>query len=311
MKILLFGKNGQVGWELQKSLATMGGVLAVGRAQADFTDLERLRAFTTKAKPDLIVNAAAFTDVDRAEAEPDLAMTINGEAPGVLAQTAEELGAGFVHYSTDYVFDGEKGEPYTEQDEPHPLNVYGETKLAGERAIEAVGGAFWILRSSWVYSMRGRNFFRSMLRLAREREVISVVDDQVGCPTWSRSLAQATREMIERVLEAGPGSVFECMDAVRGLYHVCSTGQASWYDFARRILDWDPASMEHLVERLVPIPSEAYQAPARRPAYSALDTAKIRGTFGVTMLDWERQLLECWRSAEQEVGLSDSETQDG
>jgi dTDP-4-dehydrorhamnose reductase len=298
MKILLFGKNGQVGWELQRALASLGELQAVDREDADFAELQTLRAFTLEAKPDLIVNAAAYTDVDRAESEPDLAMRVNGEAPGVLAESAEKLGAGLVHYSTDYVFDGEKREPYTEQDDPHPINVYGETKLAGERAIEAAGGAFWILRSSWVYGARGRNFFRTMLRLARERQVISVVDDQIGCPTWCRSLALGTLEMLERALERPQISPYDAMVSSRGIYHLCAAGRASWHDFTQQILDGDLRSDEHVVSRLEPISSDAYTAAARRPAFSVLGTGKVKRTFGVELVDWKQQLRLCWQSTE-------------
>lgn len=299
MRILLFGKNGQVGWELQRILASLGELHAVDREDVDFAELQKLRAFTLEAKPDLIVNAAAYTDVDRAESEPDLAMRVNGEAPGVLAESAKELGAGLVHYSTDYVFDGEKREPYTEQDDPRPINVYGQTKLAGERAVEAADGAFWILRSSWVYGARGRNFFRTMLRLARERQVISVVDDQIGCPTWCRSLALGTAEMLERALERPQFKPHQAIRGSRGVYHLCAAGRSSWHDFARRILEQDPRSDEHIVSRIEPISSDAYKAAARRPAFSVLDTGKVKATFGVELVDWKQQLRSCWRSIEQ------------
>jgi dTDP-4-dehydrorhamnose reductase len=299
MKILLFGKNGQVGWELQRKLVSLGELSAVDREEVDFTNLHGLRDFTLDAKPDLIVNAAAYTDVDGAESEPEVALAINSEAPGVLAEAARKLGAAFVHYSTDYVFDGEKGEPYAEGDGPHPLNVYGETKLAGERAIAEVDGAYWILRTSWLYGVRGRNFFLTMLRLARERELISVVEDQVGCPTWCRSLALGTLEMLERALERSQLSPYEVLRDSRGIYHLCAAGRASWYDFARRILEWDPRSDEHIVTRVEPISSEAYPTAARRPAFSVLDTGKVARIFGVELADWEQQLRLCWQSAVQ------------
>jgi dTDP-4-dehydrorhamnose reductase len=311
MRILLFGKTGQLGWELQKSLAPLGDVTAVDRPEVDFTDLERLRDFTLEVKPDLIVNAAAYTSVDKAEAEPDLAMRINGEAPGVLAEAAKEIGAGLLHYSTDYVFDGEKREPYTEQDEPHPINVYGETKLAGERAVAAVDGAHWILRTSWLYGARGHNFFRTMLRLTREREVISVVDDQVGCPTWCRALAQGTANMLKAAIEESKHSPTARMRDLRGIYHLCAGGQASWYEFAKRILEWDPHADEHLVQRIEPISSDSYPSLARRPPFSVLDASKVGATYGVKLTGWEKQLRDCWQSAGQILEAIRMESSDG
>jgi dTDP-4-dehydrorhamnose reductase len=189
-RILLTGKNGQVGWELQRTLATLGEVVTLDRQDLDLADPDSIRRVVREHKPNLIVNAAAYTAVDKAEEESDLAMVINGTAPGILAEEAKRLSAAIIHYSTDYVFDGSKNTPYTEEDAPNPLNVYGRTKLAGERAIQAVGAPYLILRTSWVYGMRGKNFLLTILRLARERNEIKVVNDQIGAPTWSRIIAQ-------------------------------------------------------------------------------------------------------------------------
>jgi dTDP-4-dehydrorhamnose reductase len=311
MRILLFGKNGQVGWELQKTLAPLGQVVAVDRPEIDFMDLKRLREFTLEIRPDLIVNAAAYTDVDKAESEPEAAMRINGDAPGVLAKTAGDIGAGLVHYSTDYVFDGEKRKPYREQDEPHPINIYGETKLAGERAVAAVVGAHWILRTSWLYGARGRNFFLTMLRLARERERITVVDDQIGSPTWCRALAVGTADMLKAAIKESQDSPYGYMQDTRGIYHLCAGGQASWYAFAKRILESDPHADEQLVERIEPVPSHSYPSTARRPFYSVLDTTRVRETFGVELAGWQEQLRACWRSSGKIIEAVETESSDG
>jgi len=201
MRILPLGENGQVGWELLRTLAPLGEVVAMGRAEADLSRPEQLRSVVRNVHPRVIVNAAAYTDVDRAESEPELAMAVNGNAPGILAEEAERNGAGLVHYSTDYVFDGEKREPYVETDLPNPINVYGRTKLAGEEAISRVGGAHLILRTSWVYSLCGGGFVTRVLRWAREKEVLRIVDDQVGSPAWARMLAEVTGLVLARGFE--------------------------------------------------------------------------------------------------------------
>jgi dTDP-4-dehydrorhamnose reductase len=293
MRILLFGKNGQVGWELQRSLAPIGDVIAVDLPEIDFTDLEGLRDFTAETKPDLIVNAAAYTAVDKAESEPEIAMRINGEAPGVLAQAARELNIGLFHYSTDYVFDGTKGEPYIEEDEPNPINVYGETKLAGEHAVQESGCMHIILRTSWVYGSRGKNFYLTMLRLAREKEEIRVVDDQIGCPTWCRQIANATAQIIEKWMNADANST-QFDTAQTGIYNFSSTGTASWYQFATLILKTDPGKDEHTYNRLIPIPTSAYPTAAARPKFSVLTKDKVQRIFDVQPLTWQEHLQGCW-----------------
>jgi len=296
MRIMLFGKNGQVGWELRRTLASLGEVYAVDYPEVDFLDLAALRVFTLEAQPGLIVNAAAYTAVDQAESEPDLAMRINGEAPGVLAEIALTLDAGFVHYSTDYVFDGSKGERYTEEDHPNPLNVYGASKLAGDRAIQDSGCHHLILRTSWVYGARGKNFFLTILRLAREREEISVVDDQIGCPTWSRSIAEVTARILKAGYRAGEDCLAWDEEIPSGVYNYSSSGSTSWYGFASGIIEGDPNPDEHVVQRLVPTSTEAFGAAAARPANSELSKDKLGKVFGILPEEWREQLQGCWGS---------------
>jgi dTDP-4-dehydrorhamnose reductase len=230
-RILITGKDGQVGFELLRSLAAQGQVMAVGRDKMDLSDPDSIRRTVRAIGPDLIVNAAAYTAVDQAESEPELALAVNGIAPGILAEEAKRLGAALIHYSTDYVFDGTKAAPYIEDDEPRPINVYGSTKLAGEMAIRAVDAPHLILRTSWVYGMRGRNFLLTMLRLARERDELSIVDDQVSAPTWGRELAAGTGDVLKRLGYGQPGFCDACA-AQRGIYNLSAAGQTSWYGFA-------------------------------------------------------------------------------
>ena len=296
MKILLFGKNGQVGWELRRTLAPLGEVDAVDYPEVDFLDLAALRVFALEAKPDLIVNAAAYTAVDQAESEPEVAMRINSEAPGALAEIARERGIGLVHFSTDYVFDGKKGEPYTEEDHPNPLSVYGVSKLVGDRAIQDSGCPHLILRTSWVYGARGKNFFLSILRLAREREEIRVVDDQIGCPTWSRSIAEVTAGILKAGYRTGDDRLAWDEEIPSGVYNYSSSGSTSWYGFAEEIIRTDPNCDEHVVQRLVPISTEAFGAAAARPANSELSKDKLSTVFGIPAEGWREQLRSCWSS---------------
>jgi len=280
--LMLTGKNGQVGWELQRALAPLGEVVALDRTQLDLANPSQIRERVREIKPGLIVNAAAYTAVDRAEAEPEPAMAVNGIAPGILAEEAKRIGAAIVHYSTDYVFDGAKATPYTEDDTPNPLNVYGRTKLAGEQAIRAVGAPHLILRTSWVYGMRGKNFLLTILRLAREREELKIVDDQIGSPTWSRAIAAATA----RILSAGRLSTADAS----GIYHLTASGGTTWHGFAKAILALDPHPTEQVCKNLKPIPTAAYPTPARRPAYSVLSNDKLKAAFGVALPGWEQGL---------------------
>jgi dTDP-4-dehydrorhamnose reductase len=281
LRILLLGKKGQVGWELARALAPLGEVTALGRAELDLADVPRLIATVRALQPDAIVNAAAYTAVDKAESEQDAAFDVNATAPRVLAEEAKRSGALLVHFSTDYVFDGAKATPYVEEDPTNPLNVYGASKLAGERAILAAGCRHLILRTSWVYGPRGANFMLSMLRLARERPQLRVVDDQVGAPTSSRAIADATAAVLVRAM-ASPG--------LEGLYHLTASGETSWCGFARAILA--RAGIEIPV---VPIPTEQYPTPARRPRNSRLDCARLRAAFGVTLAPWQESLAEAMR----------------
>ncbi|MBE0621240.1 MAG: dTDP-4-dehydrorhamnose reductase [Burkholderiales bacterium] len=303
--ILVTGRNGQVGFELILGLAGRGRVIAVGRDEMDLSNPDSIRRTVRDACPDLIVNAAAYTAVDQAESEPGLAMAVNGIAPGILAEEAKRLGAALIHYSTDYVFDGVKAAPYTEDDEPRPINTYGKTKLAGERAIQAVDGPHLILRTSWIYGTRGKNFLLTILRLAREREELSIVDDQVGAPTWSRAVAVATRDILDRLGYGQTGFLDACTKQ-RGIYNLSAAGQTSWYGFAAAILDQAanvlPGRSEFTLARvpvLKPIQTEQYPLPASRPRYSVLANAKLRRAFSVALPDWKISLAECMRSGKQ------------
>jgi dTDP-4-dehydrorhamnose reductase len=273
LRILLTGRNGQVGWELERALAPLGEVVATDRSALDLASEEQIRSVLRAVKPDVVVNAAAYTAVDKAEAEPELAMRINGFAPGVLAEEAKRLGALLLHYSTDYVFDGEKATPYVEEDAPNPVNEYGKSKLAGERAIAASDCKHLVLRTSWVYGARGRNFLLTMLRLAKEKPELRVVDDQVGAPTSSRAIAQATARLLSK--------------DVQGLYHFCASGRVSWCGFARAIL-----ARAGIDTPVVAIRSEDYPAPARRPRNSCLDCTRLRTDSGLTIASWEELLSE-------------------
>lgn len=281
LKILLTGKNGQVGWELRRTLAPLGTVIAVDRHQLNLTNVDMIRSRIREIGPNLIINAAAYTAVDQAEEEVDLARAINTIAPGILAEEAARLDAAIVHYSTDYVFDGLKRTFYIEEDEPNPLNVYGQTKLDGERAIQAVGVPHLILRTSWIYGTRGRNFLLTIRKLVRERKELRIVSDQIGAPTWSRMIAETTAQLLVR------GSpVFRDNS---GLYHLSAGGQTSWYHFAYRIVSQIP-ERELQTARLIPVPSSDYLTPARRPVCSLLSNARFHQKFGLVMPDWEQQL---------------------
>ena len=274
MKILLTGRNGQVGYELERALAPLGEVIALDRARLDLSDATAIQRVVRDARPEVIVNAAAYTAVDRAESELALAGAINGVAPGIFAEDARRCGALLVHYSTDYVFDGEKKAPYVEDDAASPINAYGKTKLEGERAIQGSGCRHLILRTSWVYGPRGHNFLRTVLRLARERSELRMVDDQIGAPTSSAAIALATIEMLGR---AGP----------EGLFHMTASGETSWRGFAEAIV-----ARNHLQVRVVGIPSQDYPTPARRPRNSRLDNSKLKSAYGLTLGSWEHQLDE-------------------
>ncbi|NQD95528.1 dTDP-4-dehydrorhamnose reductase [Pseudomonas sp. CrR25] len=287
MRILLIGQHGQVGRELQARLHGQAELIVRGSAQLDLTQPEQIRRQVRELRPALIVNAAAHTAVDLAESEPERAYAINATAPGVLAEEAASLGVPLLHYSTDYVFDGRKPTPYTEDDAPNPLGVYGRSKLAGEQAIQAVGGAHLILRTSWVYSLHGRNFLLTMQRLLQEREELKVVADQVGAPTWAGSIATATAQLIQhwRHGQAGPW----------GVYHLTAQGEVSWFGFASAIAEQLRAQGK-TVAQLQAIPSSAYPTPAQRPLNSRLDCTRLQHDWRLQLPDWHSALLECLNS---------------
>jgi dTDP-4-dehydrorhamnose reductase len=287
MKILVTGASGQVGFELRRTMATLGEVVAVDLPELNFADLDAVRARVREIKPQLIVNAAAYTAVDKAESDPDLAMLVNRDAPGVLAEEARRLDAPIVHYSTDYVYDGTKAGPYVEDDAPNPMSVYGRSKLAGDQAVIASGAAHVILRTSWVYGARGGNFYLTMRKLAAEREELRIVNDQTGAPTWCRMLAQVTAQIV-----AGGGSPAE-LRKKSGLYHLTASGQTTWFGFAGAIVERARAAGLSKVARLVPITTAEYPLPAKRPTNSILSCEKIARTFGVTMPAWDKAFALC------------------
>lgn len=274
-KILVTGKNGQVGWELQRALASLGEVIAVDRAALDLSNPDSIRNVIREVKPHLIVNPAAYTAVDKAESEPDVAQAVNGVAPGIMAEEAKRLGAALIHYSTDYVFDGSKDGAYVEEDATCPLNVYGKTKLAGEDAIRAVGVPHLILRTSWVYGVRGKNFLLTILRLAKEREELKIVADQVGAPTWSRLIAETTGQIVAQRIRN--------LEELSGIYNFTAAGSASWHGFASAIVEGSQVR----TPRLIPIPTSEYPLPAPRPKNSILSNDKLRSEFGLAMPDWK------------------------
>lgn len=287
MKILLSGKSGQLGSELEKSLASLGELTALDRQGLDLSRPDSIRQLIRQLRPDVIVNAAAYTAVDQAETEPELALAINGSAPGIIAEEASRLSALLVHYSTDYVFDGTKSTPYTEQDAPNPLNVYGRSKLAGEQAICAQASRFLIFRSAWVYDARGKNFLNTIKRTGAQRPELAIVNDQLGAPTWSRDIAQATAHAIALYL-ASPDP-----ERVNGIYHMTAQGQTSWFGFAQAAARCGLfAELAH-PPALRAIPSTEYPTPARRPMYSVLSNAKLFKQFGMQLPDWEVSLREC------------------
>jgi dTDP-4-dehydrorhamnose reductase len=285
MNILLTGRNGQVGWELARALLPLGHIHACGHAELDLADAAALRRRLDEVRPDAIVNAAAYTAVDRAESEPQRAEAVNAAAPAVLARWAAAHGALLVHYSTDYVFDGTKAAPYVEGDPPNPLGAYGRSKLAGEAAIRAAGCDHLVFRTSWVYAARGANFLRTILRLAAEREELRVVDDQTGAPTWARLIAEASAHALRQGLQERRSGTFES-----GLFHLCAGGETSWHGFARAIVEGRQGLR---VKTVTPIATVDYPTPARRPANSRLDTGAFRARFGLALPDWRDCLQLC------------------
>lgn len=288
MKILLTGKNGQVGHELQCSLAPLGEVVAVDAEDCDLSQPDQIRALVARVAPGLIVNPAAYTAVDKAESEPELAHAVNAQAPGVLAAEANRLGIPMIHYSTDYVFDGTRDGWYVETDATHPQSVYGASKCLGEEAVRAAHPQHVILRTSWVFGAHGGNFLKTMLRLARERDSLRIVADQVGAPTSAAFLAAATAQIVAALQAAGDEA-----DALYGTYHLVTAGETSWHGYARHVVAL--AQAQGLATRagpadIEPIPTAAYPLPAPRPANSRLDTTKLRTTFGIAIPSWEDEV---------------------
>lgn len=297
MKILLFGRNGQVGWELQRSLAPLGEVIALDSASVeycgDFTQLAGLTQTVQRIRPDVIVNAAAHTAVDKAESEPELARTLNALAPRALAQAARDVGAWLVHYSTDYVFDGSGTTPWRETDSVAPLNVYGKTKLEGEQIIQALCPQHLIFRTSWVYAARGANFAKTMLRLARERTCLTVIDDQLGSPTGAELLADVTAHALRMVLHA------QCPRAdLAGLYHLTAGGTTSWHGYAQLVLQTaleEGAQLVTTPQNVQAVPTTAYPTPARRPLNSRLDCTRLQTAFGLNLPPWQQGVVRMLR----------------
>jgi dTDP-4-dehydrorhamnose reductase len=284
MKVLLLGKDGQVGWELQRSLSPLGELIACGRQEADMEDVDRLRQLVRCVQPHLIVNAAAYTAVDKAESEPEKARRINAEAVGVLAEEANRLNAWLVHYSTDYVFDGEKPSSYDEGDQTNPLSVYGKTKLEGEQLIFKSHPKHLIFRTSWVYAARGGNFAKTMLRLAEEREELKVIADQYGAPTSAELIADVTALVLSRIAYTGDSAF-----TFAGTYHLTASGHTNWHGYAQYVLELAQSKGLKLKAgpaAVLPIPTEAYPLPARRPKNSRLNTTKLTSTFNIHLPGW-------------------------
>ena len=285
MNILLTGKNGQVGWELRRTLLPLGRVTAVGRAELDLTDAAAVRRALDENQPDVIVNAAAYTAVDKAETAPEEAAAINAAAPALLAQEAARRGALLIHYSTDYVYDGRKTAPYVETDPAQPLGVYGRSKLAGEAGIRATDADHLIFRTSWVYAARGANFLLTILRLAAEREELRIVADQIGAPTWARFIAEATAQTLRQAMRERRDGGF-----TSGLFHLVADGETSWHGFASAIVAHRGGLR---VKHITPITTADYPTPARRPANSRLATDALRARFGLALPDWRDCLQLC------------------
>lgn len=310
MRLLVTGARGQVRLELSRSLLSLGDVVALDHRQCDFSRPERLPNLIRSIKPDVIVNTAAYTAVDKAEREEKLAMTVNGTAVGVIAEESRKAGIVLVHYSTDYVFDGGKQTPYTEEDVPNPINAYGRSKLAGDAAVRQAGGAYVVLRTSWVYAGRGHNFLRTILRLAGERDELRIVDDQIGAPTWTRDIANATAAIVRTVCRERAQGQF-----ASGIFNLAASGATNWHGFAKAILeDATRLGLLQRVPQLKPIPSEEYPVAAARPKNSRLAGDRISKRFGIALPDWKHGLALCIeeiKSGEQVGNKRSAEGPDG
>jgi dTDP-4-dehydrorhamnose reductase len=286
MRILLIGNTGQLGWELERTLVSLGELNACDYPHIDLADYTNIRQIIHDCQPEVVINAAAYTAVDRAESEPDLARAINAIAPGILAEEARKNKAVFIHFSTDYVFDGQKGAPYQESDQPNPLCVYGHTKLGGERSVEQVSGAYLILRTSWVYSMRRDSFVTKVLGWARTQPALKLVTDQVSGPTWARMLAEVTSQL----LTSGKTDPYSWFSDHHGLYHLAGSGHCSRSEWGQEILRLDPHRDEQLVREILPALTADFPTPAQRPLFSALNCDQFRQTFQLTLPDWKYAL---------------------
>jgi dTDP-4-dehydrorhamnose reductase len=318
-RILLIGKNGQVGHDLQRLLPAYGELTAVDRQQLDLAAPDAIRRAVQEIRPQIIINAAAYTAVDQAEKDELAARAINAIAPGILAEQAKQIGAVLIHYSTDYVFDGTKTTPYEEDDAPHPLGAYGRTKLEGEQAIRDSGVAHLIFRTAWVYSTRGKNFLLTILRLATQREELRIVNDQIGAPTLSHELAEATAKVLSQLPAMKNASMDESQAGLGGTYHMTAGGATNWYEFATTILDDASASIQGkkpawlltalngaplVTRRVVPITTAEYPTPARRPPYSVLSNERLEKTFGIRLPDWNTQLRRVFGVSAERSPLS-------
>jgi len=286
MKILLIGKNGQVGWELRRTLASLGEVVEIDYPDIDLSNEVSTREWVRRTRPQVVVNAAAYTAVDKAESEAELAMAINGTAPGVLAEEARAIDAVLIHYSSDYVFDGTKGAAYVEDDATNPLSVYGLSKLAGDQNIQQVDGDYLILRTTWVYSMRQGGFVRKVLEWARKNPELRIVSDQVGSPTWARAMAEVTAQLLAKSGRDPSGWFSER----KGMYHLGGRGAVSRYDWARKILEFDPNPEEQVFREIKPALTVEFPTPAKRPLYSPIDCTLFADTFGICLPEWTDSL---------------------
>jgi dTDP-4-dehydrorhamnose reductase len=282
-RALVIGKNGQVGWELRRILGPIAQVVALDYPEIDFGQEDGLRQCVREVRPTVIFNAAAYTAVDKAETDEALCRQVNATAPRILAEEAKRAAALLVHYSTDYVYDGTKAGAYVETDAANPTSAYGRTKLAGDEGVMSAGGDYLVFRLCWVYGARGKNFLLTIQRLAREKETLRVVRDQIGAPTWSRMIAEATVFAVRQVWAAKDRSAYN------GAYHLCATGQTSWHGFAEAIVNRMPEA-ERKCRVIEPIGTNEYPTPARRPANSVMDTARLQKTFGIRLPDWEESL---------------------
>jgi len=287
MKILLLGNTGQLGWELNRTLLNLGDLTAVDYPHINMADPDNICSVIREHQPDLIINATAYTDVNQAETDPDLAMAINGTGPGIIAEEARKGKCAMIHYSTDYVFDGTLGRPYIEEDLPNPLSVYGETKLAGEKSVSDVGGAYIIFRTSWVYSLRRPSFVIKVFQWSREHETLYIVDDQISNPTWARSLAESTGFVIALTKDG----LIEHFTEKSGLYHLAGGGSCSRFEWAKEILSLDPNPEEQLAKQVLPAKSTDFNSPAMRPLKSHLNCLKFESTFNLKLAHWKVDLM--------------------